>query len=148
MAETTIRTEDKLMAAAAHASILLQGFGMLVGVLVYITQRERSRYAAKQALQAAVYQLITMIVIMGLWLVWGVLYGIGFALMIPAMESNAAPGLGFWLLTFSFVAPLFLMKALGLYGLWGAIRALGGRPFRYAIIGQRLEESGLWREQG
>jgi len=36
--------------------------GILVDVLVYITQRDQSRYVAFQALQAAVYQLLNLII--------------------------------------------------------------------------------------
>ena len=35
--------ENRLLAALAHGSIVAQGIGILVGVLVYITQRDKSR---------------------------------------------------------------------------------------------------------
>ena len=36
-------TENRLLAALAHGSVVAQGIGVLVGVVVYITQREKSR---------------------------------------------------------------------------------------------------------
>ncbi|MGB7117606.1 MAG: hypothetical protein WBD56_15810 [Anaerolineales bacterium] len=35
-------TENRLLAALAHSSVVTQGLGILVGVVVYITQREKS----------------------------------------------------------------------------------------------------------
>jgi hypothetical protein len=52
MTGESISTENRLLAALAHASAAAQGIGVLVGVLVYISQRDKSRYAAFQGLQA------------------------------------------------------------------------------------------------
>jgi len=139
-------TENRLLAALAHGSILAQGIGILVGVLVYITQREKSRYAAFQALQAAVFQLINLIITVGLWLVWGVFYGLS---MIPLIQQasvnpDAAPPAIFWISLISVVIPLIYMTIIGLYGLWGAVRTWQGKDFRYLLIGSWLEKSGLW----
>ena len=38
--------EARLLAALAHGSAVAQGIGILVGVLVYVTQRDKSRFAA------------------------------------------------------------------------------------------------------
>ena len=46
--------ENRLLAALAHGAIFAQGIGILVGVLVYINQRDQSRYTTFQALQAAI----------------------------------------------------------------------------------------------
>ena len=66
MNDERLSVENRLLAALAHGSVFAQGIGILVGVLVYITQREKSRYAAFQALQAAVFQLISLIITIGL----------------------------------------------------------------------------------
>lgn len=41
-------TENRLLAALAHGSVVAQGLGILVGVLVYISQRDKSRWVAFQ----------------------------------------------------------------------------------------------------
>jgi uncharacterized Tic20 family protein len=115
-------------------------------VLVYITQRDKSRYVAFQALQAAVFQLINLIIIMGLWLVWGIFYGLSMIPLIQQAEENpdAAPPAIFWISLISMVIPLIFMLLVSLYGLWGAVRTWQGKDFRYLLLGGWLEKSGLW----
>jgi len=40
MKQENINTENRLLAALAHGSVVTQGLGILVGVVVYVTQRE------------------------------------------------------------------------------------------------------------
>ena len=140
-------TETRLLAALAHGSVFAQGIGILVGVLVYINQRDKSRYASFQALQAAVYQLINFILIIGMWLVWAVFYGLSMIPLIRQAEANpdAAPPAIFWISLLSMVIPLIYMVLVGLYGLWGGWRTWQGKDFRYPLIGRWLEKSGLWK---
>jgi uncharacterized Tic20 family protein len=144
----TITTENRLLAALAHGSILAQGLGLLAGVLIYITQREKSRFAALQALQAAVYQFFSLIITIALWIIWGVFYTISMIPLIQQMETHpdAAPPPLFWISTASSLIPLFLMLIIGLYALWGAWNAWQGKDFRYILIGKWLERSGLWKK--
>ena len=139
-------TENRLLAAVAHGSGVAQGVGILVGVLVYITQRDKSRYAAIRGLQAAVFQLANLIITIGMWVVWGVFYGLSMIPLIMQAESNpdAAPPAIFWIAMLTMVLPLIYMILVGLYGLWGAVRTWQGKDFRYLFIGGWLEKSGLW----
>jgi hypothetical protein len=139
-------TEARLLAALAHGSIVIQGLGILIGVVVYVTQREKSRYAALQALQAAVYQFVCMIVIVGLWMVWGIFYAVSWIPLISQAQTmpDAPPPPLFWAGLGSMVIPFVIMIVVGLYGLWAAIRVWQGRDFRYILIGRWLERSGLW----
>ena len=140
-------TENRLLAALAHGSVVAQGIGILVGVLVYITQRDKSRYAAFQALQAAVFQLLNFIIIIGMWLAWGVFYGLSMIPLVRQANANpdAAPPTIFWISLISMVIPLTYMVLIGLVGLWGGVRTWQGRDFMYPLIGGWLEESGLWK---
>ncbi len=130
--------ESRILAGLAHASIVVQGLGILVGVVLYVTQREKSRWVAFQALQAAVYQLLSMILVVALWVVWGVFYAISF---IPIMNlpDNAPPPPIFWIGMGSMVIPLAVMVIIGLIGLWGGLRAFQGHDFHYPLIGGWLE---------
>ena len=141
-------TENRLLAALVHGSVVTQGLGILVGVFVYITQREKSHYAAFQGLQAAVYQLVNLIIVIGMWVVWGIFYGLSILSLIKLEETNpdAAPPTIFWIAMISMVIPLIYMVLVGLYGLWGALRSWQGKDFRYLIIGNWLDKSGLWKE--
>lgn len=139
-------TENRLLAALAHGSVVAQGIGILVGLLIYITQRDTSRYAAFQALQAAVYQLINLIITIVLWLFWGACYGLSMIPLITQIDTNpdAAPPAIFWISLSGMVVPLLYMVLVGLYGLWGAVRTWQGKDFRYPLVGNWLEKSGLW----
>ena len=97
-------TENRLLAALAHGSVVTQGIGILVGVLVYITQREKSREAAFQGLQAAVYQLINLIIAIVMWMAWGLLYGLSMIPLLAQAETNpdAAPPAIFWIALLEF----------------------------------------------
>lgn len=131
--------EARLLAALAHGSIVVNGLGILVGVVIWLTQREKSAYAAGQGLQAAVYQLLGMIVIVSLWVIWGIFYAITF---IPIVQSpgryKEAPPPIFWVGLGSMLIPFAVMIVWGAYGLWGAYKAWRGEAFRYALIGKHL----------
>jgi uncharacterized Tic20 family protein len=131
--------EERLMAALAHGSVVISGPGILVGVLIWLTQKEKSAYASRQGLQAAVYQLLGMIVIAGLWMLWGVFYAISMIPMLrhPELYEDAPPPI-FWVGMGTMAVPLFVMLVWGLYGLWGALKCWRGDDFRYAVLGKRL----------
>jgi uncharacterized membrane protein len=129
--------EERLLGALAHGSVIGQGIGILVGVVLYVTQRDRSRRVAFQALQAAIYQFVGLLLTIGLWLVWGIIYGIS---MIPLFQhpeafEDAPPPL-FFISMAGMVVPLAVMVLWGLYGLWAALQTLRGRDFRYPVIGR------------
>ncbi len=116
----TPSAESRLLAALAHGSIVAQGPGLLVGVLVYVNQRDKSRYAAFQALQAAIYQLISLIMVVGMWIVWSALYAVSLIPVIQQAQTmpDAPPPLIFWIGLGSMAIPCAVTIAIGLYGLW------------------------------
>jgi uncharacterized Tic20 family protein len=136
--------EERLLSALAHGSIVAQGLGILVGVLLYVTQRDRSKRVAFQALQAAVYQLVGLLMVMGLWVVWMVVHGLSYIPLAQHPEAfEDAPPLFFWLSLAGMVIPLALTMVWVLYGLLGALQSLRGRDFRYALIGRLLGGLGI-----
>ena len=149
MNQETRSTENRLLAALAHGAVATQGIGILVGVVVYVNQRDKSRYAAFQGLQAALFQLANLIITIGLWVVCGILYGLSMILLIVQADANpdAAPPAIFWIAMISMVIPLIYMVLVGLYGLWGAVRTWQGRDFKYPLIGGWLEKSGIWKTE-
>ena len=136
-------TENRLLAALAHGSVVMRGLGLLVGVVIYVTQREKSRFAAFQALQAAVYQLVNMILIGVLWVIWGFFYAAMISTMFN-MQRNAQPPAGFFVVLGASAIPLALMLVVDVYGLWAALRTWQGHEFRYPLLGGWLDRSGLW----
>ncbi|MFW6097872.1 MAG: DUF4870 domain-containing protein [Chloroflexota bacterium] len=129
--------EDRLMAALAHAAILTGFMAPIAGILIYVTQKEKSAYAAGQALQAAIYQLAGMLLLILAWILWDIFYFISFIPVIAAADANSnAPPPIFWVGMGSMICPFILMGLWGLYGLYGALRAWSGADFRYAVVGK------------
>lgn len=138
--------EARLLAALSHASVMLQGLGLITGVVVYFNQREKDRFAAFQALQAAVYQAFALVAVIGSWILWTIFYVISLIPLMSMTESSAeAPPPLFWAGLFSMLIPLIIMLVFGLYGLIGAWATWQGRDFRYPILGPWLEKSGFFK---
>ena len=129
--------EERLLAGLAHASIVTGAIGPAVGLLIYLAQKEKSTYVARQALQAALYQLLGLVVIIIAWSCWGLFYALTFIPLItnPDQYQDAPPPI-FWVGLGSMVIPFMVMAVWGLYGLYGAIRVWAGADFRYAVIGR------------
>jgi uncharacterized Tic20 family protein len=127
------------MAALSHAAVIVSGPGILVGIIIWLTQREKSPYASRQGLQAVVYQLLGFLAIIVLWFIWGIFYFLSFIPMIlnPNQFQDAPPPI-FWVGLGAMVIPLAFMVVWGLYGLWAALMTLQGRDFNYAFIGRLL----------
>ena len=142
-------TENRLLAAVTHFSIIVQGTGILLGVFIYVSQRENSRYVAFQALQASIFQLINLVITIALWLIWGILYGLSMIPLIMQAEINpdAAPPAVFWISMILMIIPLFYMVITGLYGLWAGWRTWQGKDFKYLLIGGWLEKRGFWKTE-
>ena len=135
--QTDYTQEERLLAALAHASIVTGAIGPAVGVLVYITQKEKSPFAARQALQAALYQLVGFVGLIIAWSCWGLCYALSFIPLITNAEQyQDAPPPIFWVGLGSMIIPFIIMAAWGLYGLYAAVRVWQGTDFRYAFIGR------------
>jgi hypothetical protein len=100
-------------------------------------QKEKSVFAARQALQAALYQLLGLVVTIVVWSCWGLFYALTFIPLITDAEkySDAPPPI-FWVGLGSMVIPFIIMGLLGLYGLYGAVQVWLGADFRYVFIGR------------
>ena len=143
--------DDRIMAALAHASILVPFTGLIAPIIIWATQKNKSAYVHFQALQAAVFHITLILAFAAGMACYALSFGAFFGLMLlsPLAESNSkvvlAPivavifGLG---LLFPFlVFGIVILIGIGfvLSGLYGAVRCLRGKPFRYFILGRRLE---------
>ena len=136
---SNLSSEERLMAAIAHAAVVVFGPGILVGVFIWLTQKGKAAYASYQGMQAAVYQLIGMIVTMAMWAVWGIFYTLTWVPFVqnPELLDGPPPPI-FWIGMISMVIPLLAMLAWSLYGLWAALQSFRGHDFRYLMIGKLL----------
>ena len=146
--------DERILAALAHASVVLPFWGLIGATVIWATQREKSRLVGFQAVQGMAYQLV--LVLSGAVCIacyfcsfFGTFFG-SFALMpigllAPGGEDGGAV-IGILLgmiVTFIpfLVAGVSLLVAVAfvIYGFYGAVRILQGHAFRYIIIGRRLE---------
>ena len=136
----------RTLAALAHSSVVLgllsNGLGGIVAALViWTTQKDKRPYAAAQALQAMAYQGLTFVITMLAWCCWGIVYML--LIMVPLLSNPGAyevtPPAGLWVGLVLILVPLALWGLMIAYGLYGAVRCLGGQDFKYAIIGNWLE---------
>jgi uncharacterized Tic20 family protein len=142
---STPNQNDKIMAALGHISALLPLFGLIAPIIIWATQKEKSKYVSFQALQAIAYQLI---MIFAYFLAMGC-YMISFFstfLTIPFAEQGSDPSaspifmIGF-LIPFFIFGIIFIGGALFIiYGILGAIYTIQGKDFRYVFIGKRVEK--------
>ena len=134
---------DKIMAALGHISVFLPLIGLIAPIIIWTTQKEKSKYVAFQALQAIAYQLVMILayfIAMGCYMVS--FFATFLTIPFASESSNPSAGpigmLGFVIpfLIFGFIfigGGLFI-----LYGIIGAVFAIQGKDFRYFIIGDRV----------
>ena len=143
--EVSINRDERTLAGLAHGSIVLGLFtngvgGILAALVIWLTQREKSAYVGAQALQALGYQAIVFAVTMTAWCCWGALWMVLiFAPLLAQPVSEEAMLAGMWGGMLLMVLPLSLWAVTILYGLWGAVRCLGGHNFKYLVVGNWLE---------
>ncbi len=136
---STISTQDeRVMAALAHVSAILPMMGVIAPIVVWLTQREKSRFVAFQALQAIVFQLLMILIyFIGFGCYMGTFFSLfaGAALSTGNNSGHAPLNAGFFL-PFVVMGGMFLAEFIMIiYGLIGAILTFQGKNFRYALIG-------------
>lgn len=146
-----ISQDDRIMAAIAHVTVMLPMMGILAPIVIWVTQKDKSRFVAFQSLQALTYQLFMILA----WFVGMIIYVASFAIVIPLSESftiSVSPiGRVLIFIPFLVIGILFLgYFIMMVYGVEGAVRVLQGRDFRYILLGERLERyiGGKKAEQG
>ena len=140
--------EERWIAALCHTSGLTIFFGLLVSLIVFLTQKSRSPFLKIQSLQALIYQgaalVIYWVISIGLMLAY---FGTFFPLVIfsstGSMENPFFAGLFFLvfglIMLFSLFFSLILAPAYGILALVAAWRSGKGDDFRYPVIGAFVE---------
>ncbi len=142
--ETGRDSADRSVAAFAHAAAVLAPLtnyvgGVIIALVIYVVYRERSDFVRAQALQALVFQLLSLLLTIGAWLAWGFLYMLSLVPLMVGPETDAVPWT-LWLGLGSMVLPCGLMLVLLLIPLWAAWQVYQGRDFRYPLFGDWIAE--------
>lgn len=137
--------DERILAALAHASIvanIVNLAGVIATALIWTSQRERSEYVNKHALQSLIYQGIVLVCLIALMLFWGVCLAFSLlpAVVRPDLYRSSPPN-SFWIALLGLALPIGFSILATLYGLYGAYRVYHGKPFRYPLAGRfaRLE---------
>jgi uncharacterized Tic20 family protein len=146
--------DERTMAALAHASVVLTfvvalgtgGLGGLVSILVplliWLSYREKSAYVSFQALQATVFQVVSILVMVIVVVASIILIVVGWTVS----GALTAVLIGLCLMPFALLITVILallvlilpLAQLG-YGLYAAYETYQGRDFRYWLIGETVE---------
>jgi len=146
---------EMTMAALAHASVVLTfvialgsgGLGFLLGILVplliWLTYKEKSTYVSFQALQATVYQAVSvllMVVVLAVSIIF-IVFGwtVSGALTAILIGLCLMPFAALITVVFAVLVLVLPLAQLG-YGLYAAYETYQGRDFRYWLIGEALEK--------
>ena len=136
MNNTSPTAEERIWSVLAHLSALTLGMGILLPVIGWSEQRQKSRYISFQCMQALGYQSLGYTV----WLLSYILVVILLA-VFPIFFAGSNPGDGrifqIWLAIFMVV----VLAAFGVYFVLPMIAAVAtalGKEFRYPIMGNRL----------
>ncbi|HUF36972.1 MAG TPA: DUF4870 domain-containing protein [Anaerolineales bacterium] len=118
--------DERLWAALAHASILLNlltaFLGVLTPLIIYLVYKDRSQFVARHAMQAFVFQLVW-------WVGGGILVGLSWT----AVGFLSLVIVGILCVPIAILISLIPVAAC-IYGIVGALQAYEGRAFRYWLI--------------
>jgi len=132
-------TEERALAAVAHASAVFSLFGPIVPAILWFTARSKSTYLAFHSLQAMGYQMLSF----WLWATVGPIIALGLPFLTLPFGSLSRE-----LPDPERIMPLLMMivwgsflSILGVYlliAIAGAILVLSGRTFHYPLFGKWL----------
>lgn len=139
--QSTPSQDDRVMAGLAHITAIIWFIGVIVPIVIWVTQKDKSRYVAFQALQAIIYQMIMIVA----WFIGMAVYMVssfGFVFpMILLSSSNSGP-ITILFTILGFLIPFAVLGliifggfAFILYAIIAAIMGFQGKPFRYLLIG-------------
>jgi uncharacterized Tic20 family protein len=128
-----IKSDEKLMSLISHLAVVIPNIGVIAPIVIWITQRDKSKFVRFNAIQAIFFQLVLFILIM-LSVFIGIIL---MAIAIPLMREE--PGVLFWVsmgVIYLFVPLWFIFS---IYAVVAGIKSFKGIIFRYPIIGRIIE---------
>jgi uncharacterized Tic20 family protein len=131
--------DERTLACISHLTVFVSSFGLLIaiGLWIYLQTRKTYPFAAFQAGQAVLFQLIVMVltfIVIGFVMIF--MFGaFGLSLAAGSAGSEAAFGIVLVISVLVFMAIIVLLT-LGFYGyaVYAAIRSYQARPFRIPAI--------------
>jgi len=132
-----ISLEEKLMSLLSHLSIIIPNIGVIAPIIIWVTQKDKSKFLRFNAIQAIFFQLVFFVLVM-LSVFTGVILML-VSTFIITKNPDAAPGALFWVsmgIVYLYF-PLWIIFVI--YAVVAAVKSFKGRIFRYLIIGRIIE---------
>ena len=135
------KQDERILAAMAHGAILIPIYGIIIPAIIWITQKDKSRYVSFQSLQALVFHLMLLF----LYVIGMLCYFLSFFGMIGGM-TLAERSSSEWMAVLPGLFPFAVLGGFAcvglffvIYGAAGAIISLVGKDFHYLVIGNIIE---------
>jgi|WetSurMetagenome_2_1015567.scaffolds.fasta_scaffold392410_1 uncharacterized protein len=127
-------SDERMYAMLAHGSAILNLFtvigGAIAAFVIWLTQKDKSAWAAYHALQSLIFQIVVPVVTV---LVVAVIWVVGF------LVSFATAGIGTFVavpvMILAFFGAFLVVGGSVVYSIYGAIQVYHGREFHYILIG-------------
>lgn len=148
-------TEQEIVPMNTSDERIMAGFAYLLGPLIafilWVTQKDRSKFVRFQALQAILFDLSLLVawllfIFLTIAVIWGgILLGGGLTMLLAVQESSSSPVvllptiLGV-LPMFCFPAGFLVFFALVLLKLIGAVNVFLGKEWRFPLVGKLTEK--------
>lgn len=133
-----IKSDEKLMSLLSHLSIIIPNIGVIAPIIIWVTQKDKSKFVRFHAVQAIFFQLLFFVLLMASIFIGLILMLI--SLPIITRNPDAAPGALFWVSmgVMNLYFPLWIIFAI--YAVVAGVKSFKGRIFRYLIIGRIIEK--------
>lgn len=134
-------SDEKLMGALAHL------FGPMVAIIVWATQKDKSRFVKFQALQALAFDIFLMLT-MGIifFCLFGTMFVGIFGSMFGVLANTSSPDTGLQFLMLPFMFPFITFACIFPFSISililriiAAMSILNGRNYQYPLLGKWLE---------
>jgi uncharacterized Tic20 family protein len=135
-----ISQNDRTMAGLAHLAIIVPFWGMIAPIVIWATQKDKSKFIVFQAIQALVYQVLLILVTMlGMGCYMVSFFSMFSTISSTTSESSTLPA-GFFL-PFAVMGGIFIVYLVFIiYGIVAAVLTFTGKNFRYVILGGWIEK--------
>ena len=139
---TTPSSDEQMLSALAHF------FGTIAALIIWVTQKDKSRFVRFQAVQALAFDFVVMLLMMVLFAcMFGAMFiGILGMILVPLSSSNPSPENVAPFMVFPFISfPLMstcifpFSFAILIARIVAVVSVLSGKNFHYPILGIRVE---------
>jgi uncharacterized Tic20 family protein len=135
-------SDERMMGALAHF------FGIIGSLMIYVIQKEKSRFVRFQAAQALAFDVLVMIFLFILFFcLFGAILAGMFGAIFAGINSAADPENLNWLMAFPAVFPFSMFSCIFPFSLAilvarivATVSVFSGKDFRYPYLGTKVEQ--------